>query len=52
MGGMGLPAELLAREGIDTMICSGLGRRAIGLFKQHAFRGDKYGNESKKRNIR
>lgn len=35
MGGIGLPAEILARHGIDTMICSGLGRRAIGLFEQY-----------------
>ena len=31
MGGVGLPAELLARAGIDVVLCSGLGRRAIQL---------------------
>lgn len=35
MGGFGLPAEILAKEGVDTMICSGLGRRAIQIFEQH-----------------
>lgn len=34
-GGSGLPANLLAEEGIDVMICSGLGRRAINLLDQH-----------------
>ncbi len=31
MGGAGLPAELLARAGVDVVLCSGLGRRAIHL---------------------
>ncbi len=31
MGGAGLPAELLARAGVDVVLCSGLGRRAIRL---------------------
>ncbi len=31
MGGAGLPAELLARAGVDVVLCSGLGRRAIQL---------------------
>ncbi len=35
MGGSGLPADLLAQEGVDTLICAGLGRRAINLFNQH-----------------
>lgn len=34
MGGTGLPAEILAKQGIDVMICSGLGRRAIDIFEQ------------------
>ena len=34
MGGAGLPAELLAQAGVDVVICSGLGRRAIGLLSQ------------------
>lgn len=35
MGGSGLPADLLAQEGVDVMICSGLGRKAINLFDQY-----------------
>ena len=35
MGGMGLPAEILAKEGINILICQGLGRRAIMLFDQY-----------------
>ncbi len=34
MGGSGYPPEILAREGVGIMLCSGLGRRAIGLFEQ------------------
>ena len=35
MGGVGLPAEHLAQAGVDLVICSGLGRRAIDLFSQN-----------------
>jgi predicted Fe-Mo cluster-binding NifX family protein len=31
MGGRGYPAEILARTGIDVLLCSGLGRRAIQM---------------------
>ena len=34
MGGVGLPAELLAQAGVEVVICAGLGRRAIGLLSQ------------------
>ena len=34
-GGKGLPADLLAEEGVDVMVCSGLGRKAIRLFEEH-----------------
>jgi predicted Fe-Mo cluster-binding NifX family protein len=30
-GGTGLPADILANLGIDVLLCSGLGRRAIGI---------------------
>ena len=30
-GGTGLPGEILASLGIDVLLCSGLGRRAIGI---------------------
>jgi predicted Fe-Mo cluster-binding NifX family protein len=30
-GGSGLPGEILSRLGIDVLLCSGLGRRAIGI---------------------
>ncbi len=32
MGGRGYPPELLTREGVNVMLCSGLGRRAIDMF--------------------
>jgi len=31
MGGTVLPGEILANLGIDVLLCSGLGRRAIGI---------------------
>jgi predicted Fe-Mo cluster-binding NifX family protein len=31
MGGTGYPAEILANLGIDVLLCSGLGRRAIQM---------------------
>ncbi|MBS3778039.1 MAG: NifB/NifX family molybdenum-iron cluster-binding protein [Candidatus Thermoplasmatota archaeon] len=34
MGGTMQPPELLKKEGVDVMLCSGLGRRAINLFEQ------------------
>jgi predicted Fe-Mo cluster-binding NifX family protein len=35
MGGQGMPADLLADSGADVVLCTGLGRRAIGLLSQH-----------------
>jgi len=35
MGGVGQPPELLAGNGVGIMICQGLGRRAIAMFKDH-----------------
>ena len=34
MGGQGYPPELMVREGVDIMICRGLGRRAITMFEE------------------
>ncbi|SRR6056297_3824433 len=34
-GGSGLPADILAEEGIEVMVCSDIGRKAIRLFDQH-----------------
>ncbi len=34
MGGQGHPPELMAREGVDIMVCRGLGRRAIKMFEE------------------
>ena len=34
MGGQGNPPEIMAREGVDIMVCRGLGRRAIGMFEE------------------
>ena len=33
-GGQGYPPEIMAREGVNVMICQGLGRRAISMFEQ------------------
>jgi len=35
MGGSGYPPELMAREGVHVMLCSGLGPRAINMFEQY-----------------
>jgi len=41
--GAGLfPAQIIAKEGADVMLCAGLGRRAIGIFEEkgiHVFIG-------------
>lgn len=34
-GGSGLPADFLAEEGIDVVVCSSLGRKAINLLDRH-----------------
>jgi predicted Fe-Mo cluster-binding NifX family protein len=34
MGGIGYPPEIMAREGVNIMVCRGLGRRAITLFEE------------------
>lgn len=34
MGGRGLPGAILAELGIDVLLCSGLGRRAIGILSE------------------
>ena len=34
MGGRGYPPELLARAGVEVMLCRGLGRRAIMMFEE------------------
>jgi len=34
MGGQGNPPEIMAREGVDAMVCQGLGRRAIAMFEE------------------
>jgi predicted Fe-Mo cluster-binding NifX family protein len=34
MGGVGHPPELLAEHGVKTMVCQGLGRRAIAMFSE------------------
>ena len=33
MGGHGYPPELLSKEGVNVMVCRGLGRRAISMFE-------------------
>lgn len=34
MGGRGYPPEIMAKAGVDVMICAGLGRRAIMMFEE------------------
>jgi len=34
MGGQADPPEIMAREGVNVMICQGLGRRAITMFEE------------------
>jgi predicted Fe-Mo cluster-binding NifX family protein len=34
MGGTGMPAEILARAGIQILVCRGLGRRAVAMFDE------------------
>ncbi len=34
-GGTGLPADILSNLGIDVLLCSGLGRRAIGILSEN-----------------
>jgi len=34
MGGQGYPPEIMKREGVETLICRGLGRRAIMMFEE------------------
>ena len=33
MGGQGDPPQIMAKEGVNVMICQGLGRRAINMFE-------------------
>jgi len=33
MGGVGLPPEHLHREGVNIMLCSGLGPKAVSMFE-------------------
>ena len=34
MGGTGKPPEIMAKAGVDVMLCSGLGPRAIQMFEE------------------
>lgn len=34
MGGQGYPPEIMARAGVNVMLCGGLGRRAIMMFEE------------------
>ena len=34
MSGQGYPPEIMAKEGVNAMVCSGLGRRAINMFSE------------------
>ena len=34
MGGQGHPPEIMAKEGVNIMVCRGLGRRAITMFEE------------------
>jgi len=34
MGGVGYPPEILADAGVDILLCSGLGKRAVQMFRE------------------
>lgn len=34
MNGAGYPPEIMAKEGVNAMVCQGLGRRAITMFEE------------------
>jgi predicted Fe-Mo cluster-binding NifX family protein len=34
MGGVGYPPEIMNREGVQVLVCSGIGRRAISMFNK------------------
>jgi predicted Fe-Mo cluster-binding NifX family protein len=34
-GGVGLPPELMANNGVNIMLCGGLGRKAVSMFEQY-----------------
>jgi predicted Fe-Mo cluster-binding NifX family protein len=34
MGGVGYPPEIMVREGVNVLVCKGLGRRAISMFDE------------------
>jgi predicted Fe-Mo cluster-binding NifX family protein len=34
MGGVGYPPEIMVREGVNVLVCRGLGQRAIGMFAE------------------
>ena len=38
MGGTGKPPEMLMQHGVEVMLCSGLGPRAINLFESYGIR--------------
>ena len=33
-GGSGYPPEIMAKAGVDVMLCRGLGRRAVAMFEE------------------
>lgn len=34
-GGVGLPPELMAKNGVNVMLCGGLGIKAVSMFEQY-----------------
>ncbi|MFA0821801.1 MAG: NifB/NifX family molybdenum-iron cluster-binding protein [Methanomethylovorans sp.] len=34
-GGVGLPPELMSKNGVDIMLCGGLGTKAVAMFEQY-----------------
>ncbi len=34
-GGVGLPPEIMDKEGVDIMLCGGLGQKAVLMFEQY-----------------
>jgi len=42
MGGMGKPPEILANNGVDAILCTNLGPRAIMMFRQFGVKVYRY----------
>ncbi|MFO7967967.1 MAG: NifB/NifX family molybdenum-iron cluster-binding protein [Archaeoglobaceae archaeon] len=51
MGGSGKPPELLASNGIDVVVCSNLGPKAVMMFEQLGIKVYRYPGSSKVKDL-